>query len=72
MCLAQSKEAGVGYDVKCGGQHFVNLGPKEALANARELVASGKDPYLYDSFGDPMGFVELERTVESVSFPDDA
>lgn len=60
------------YDVKLGDKEFLNLGPKEALAKVRELAAAGADPFLYDSFGDPMGLVELERAVESVRFGDDA
>lgn len=60
----------MGYEVRSGDQAFLDLGPKAALAKARELIASGADPYVYDSFGDPMGLVELERAVHSVRFDD--
>jgi len=58
----------MGYEVRSGDQVFSDLGPKAALTKARKLIASGADPYIYDSFGDPMGLVELERAARSVRF----
>ena len=61
----------MGYMVKRGGEVFDGLSPKQALAKVRELVAEDKgDVFLFDSFGDPMGLVELERAIESVRFGD--
>ena len=61
------------YAVTRGTERFGGLGPKAALAKARELIAEDVgDVYLFDSFGDPMGLVELEHAVESVRYPDNA
>ena len=61
----------MGSMVKRGDEVFDNLSLKEALTKAQELVADGRgDVFLFDSFGDPMGLVELERAVESARFGD--
>jgi len=59
------------YEVRSGHQTLGNLGPEGALAKLRELLEAGADPYLYDSFGDPMGRAELEWAVQSVGFGGD-
>jgi len=53
------------YEVRTGGEVFRDLGLQEALAKVRELMAAGIDPELYDSFGDPMGLIELEQMAAS-------
>lgn len=51
------------YDIQSGDQWFRDLTAQEALTRLRELIGAGKDPYLYDEYGDPMGLVELEQDV---------
>ncbi|MEA3066418.1 MAG: hypothetical protein QOJ27_2879 [Sphingomonadales bacterium] len=55
----------MGYNVRRGDDWFEDLGSQRALAKVRELIAAGADPYLFGSFGDPMGLVELERAEAS-------
>jgi hypothetical protein len=59
---------GMAFEVRSGDEVFGDLGPEAALAKAREIIASGADPYIYDQFGDPMGLVELERAVQDAGF----
>lgn len=61
------------YAVERGADKFDGLGPKAALAKAKDLIAEQSgDVYIYDSFGDPMGLHELELAVQGVRFGDDA
>jgi hypothetical protein len=53
------------YEIQDGDQRFPALTANEALAKLRELISAGRDPYLYDRFGDPMGLVELEEIVSN-------
>lgn len=48
------------YEVRTGERSFERLSAKQALEIARELIAHGEEPFIYDRFGDPMGLVELE------------
>jgi|GEM_PF-6962929 len=51
----------MGYDIQDGDQRFADLTAVEALAKLRVLIAAGRDPYLYDCLGDPMGWSNWKR-----------
>ena len=42
------------------------LSASYALAKVRALIEVGRDPYVYDRFGDPMGLVDLEEAARDV------
>ena len=49
------------FDVHDGAERFVALSAADALAKVRAAVEAGRDPYVYDRFGDPMGMIDLEE-----------
>jgi hypothetical protein len=53
------------YLVRLGERSFSNLTAAEALAVARDLIAQGEDPFLYDRFGDPMSLTDLEMVARA-------
>ena len=53
------------YEIRDGDEVLSNLSAQEALAKLEAMIEAGRDPYLYDSYGDPMGRFELEAIVNA-------
>ncbi|WP_156397264.1 MULTISPECIES: hypothetical protein [unclassified Sphingomonas] len=53
------------FDIHDSADRYVALSAEEALAKVRALIEAGRDPYVYDRFGDPMGLADLEEAARN-------